>query len=143
MDWPFKTVVDMLFEMLILTNPFDIAHVFWDVIQEAAKCMSKLLVIYKGVNPEDVEIDFDSLFPVLQICIIAFGCEEWMSIALYTMSFNENVSDDPQLQFAMTYLEGLVTQLMGLDEQAIKQRAEAITTKWINDSEDPLGICGK
>lgn len=137
-DWPFKTVVDMIFNMLILTNPFDIARVFWDVIQETAKCMSKILVVYKGVNPDDVEIDFDSLFPILQICILAFGCDEWMSVALYTMSFNESVSDDPQLQFAMTYLEGLVTQMMALDIQKLKQKTAEIRDEVLE--EDPLGV---
>lgn len=142
MDWPFKTVVDLLFSMMILTNPFDIAHVFWDVIQEAAKCMNKQLVVFKGVAPEDVEIDFDSLFPVLLISILTFGIDEWMQVALYTMSFNEFVHDDPQLQFAMTYLEGLVTQMLSIDMNKVKQKAHQIRDNWIEESVDPLGVSG-
>jgi hypothetical protein len=31
--------VDRIFEMMILTDPFDIARVHWDVGQEVSKCM--------------------------------------------------------------------------------------------------------
>ena len=128
MEWPFKSVVDMVFEMLILTSPFEIAHVFWEVIQEAAKCMQTVLV-ERGMNPEDIEVDFDSLFPILVTCIFVFGIDEWMTIALYTISFNEQVNDDPQLQFAMTYLEGVVTQIISMDKQQLKHDSDRLVSE--------------
>ncbi|OHT06670.1 hypothetical protein TRFO_25200 [Tritrichomonas foetus] len=140
MNWPFKSAVDMIFEMFIHTNPFSIARVFWDVIQEAAQCMQKVLVVEKGVRSEDVEIDFDSLFPILMICVFTFGSDEWMEIALYTISFNEHVSDDPQLQFSMTYLEGLVTHIMALDRKVLKKRGAELRNKWADEDDDPLGL---
>ena len=139
MDWPFKTAVDKIFEMMILTNPFSIARVFWDVIQEAAQCMQKVLVD-GGMNPDDVEIDFDSLFPILMICVFAFGIDEWMTVALYTISFNEQVNDDPQLQFAMTYLEGLITHIMALDKKKLKEKSIQMRSKWADEQQDPLGV---
>ena len=122
MDWPFKPAVDKIFEMMILTNPFDIARVFYDVIHQAAECMESVLVA-GGMDPDDVEIDFDSLFPILMICVFVFGVDEWMKVALYTLSFNEQAANDPQLQFAMTYLEGLMTHIMALDTNKLREKA--------------------
>jgi hypothetical protein len=121
-DWPFKSAVDLIFDMLILTNPFDIARVYWDVIQEVATLMHGILV-RAGKNPDDITIDFDSLFPILIICLFAFGVDEWTQVAVYTISFNDQVGNDAQLQFAMTYLEGLVTQIIALDMEGLKQKA--------------------
>jgi hypothetical protein len=137
--WPFKTAVDMIFEMIILTNPFDIARVYWDIIQEVTRSMQRLLVI-GGTNPEDIEIDFDSLFPVLMICVFVFGVDEWMRVALYTVSFGEHVGDDPQLQFAMSYLEALLTQIIALDRKALKQKAAEMRRAWADEQTDPLGL---
>jgi hypothetical protein len=137
--WPFKPAVDKIFEMMILTNPFDIARVYWNVIQEAAKCMQRILVI-SGMNPEDIEIDFDSLFPVLMICVFAFGIDEWMQVATYTVSFSENTGTDPELQFAMTYLEGLVTHIIALDQDTLKRKAAEMRSAWADDQTDPLGL---
>ena len=140
MVWPFKTAVDILFDMTILTNPFSIARIFWNMIQETAQCMKKILVVNKGVPAEDVEIDFDSLFPLLIICVLTYGSDEWMQIALYTMSFSEYVDDDPQLQFAMTYLEGLVTQIMAIDVPILRKKAQDMKKKWLDELSDPLGL---
>ena len=140
MQWPFKSAVDMIFDMMILTNPYKIASVFWDIIQETAQCMKKILVINKGIDPDDVEIDFDSLFPLLEIIILVFGNDEWTTVALYTMSFNEQVADDPQLQFAMTYLEGLVTQLMAIDVPKMREKAARLKNQWLDQEQDPLGV---
>ena len=140
MNWPLKSAVDMIFEMFILTNPFEIARVFWNVIQETAQCMQRIYFIDQGIPSEEVEIDFDSLFPVLMICVFAFGADEWLEIALYTMSFNEQVPEDPQLQFAMTYLEGLVTHIMALDPKALKKKASEMRNKWADEEHDPLGV---
>lgn len=139
MKWPYKSAVDMIFEMLILTNPFSIAHVFWNVIQEAAECMKNVLV-RGGMNPDDVEIDFDSLFPILMICVFVFGVEEWMEIALYTISFNEQVDDDPKLQFSMTYLEGLVTHILSIDGDSLNKKATELRNQWADEESDPLGL---
>jgi hypothetical protein len=124
-DWPFRSAVDRIFEMMILTDPFDIARIYWDVIQDVAKCMQRLMAA-DGQDPEDVEVDFDSLFPILMIVVFAFGVDEWMKVALYTVAFNEQVAEDPQLQFAMTYLEGLVTQIITLDVAELNRNAADI-----------------
>jgi hypothetical protein len=139
LNWPFKSAVDMIFEMMILTNPFDIARVYWNVIQNVAECMQRVLVL-KGMNKDDVEIDFDSLFPTLMVCVFAFGIDEWMQVSLYAISFNEHVMDDPQLQFTMTYLEGLVTQIIALDKEALKRKATDLRRVWADEQTDPLGL---
>jgi hypothetical protein len=139
LHWPFKNAVDMLFEMMVLTNPFDIARVYWEIIQEITRSMQRLLVI-GGTNPADIEIDFDSLFPVLMICVFVFGVDEWMRVALYTIAFSEHVGDDPQLQFAMSYLEALITQILALDRNALKQKVAEMRRAWADEQPDPLGL---
>jgi hypothetical protein len=139
LQWPFRSAVDKLFEMLLLTNPFDIARVYWEVIQLVAKCMQRILVI-GGMDPNDIEIDFDSLFPVLMICVFAFGVDEWMRVALYTVSFSDFVSDDPELQFSMTYLEGLITHIIALDQDTLRRKAAEMRTVWADEQADPLGL---
>lgn len=140
MAWPLKPAVDLIFNMFILTNPFEIAQCFWDMIQATAQCMQKILVINEGINPDDVEIDFDSLFPMLMICVFTFGLDEWLDNAIFTISFNEQVPDDPQLQFSMTYLEGLLTHIMALDPKALKKKSIDMRNKWAEEEPDPLGV---
>jgi hypothetical protein len=137
--WPFKAAVNKIFDMMIMTNPFDIARVYWSVIQEAAKCMQRVLVI-GGLNPDEIEIDCDSLCPVLMICVFAFGIDEWMQVATYAVSFSEHTRDDPELQFAMTYLEGLVTHIIALDQQDLRRKAAEMRRGWADDQTDPLGL---
>jgi hypothetical protein len=139
LPWLFKSSVDMLFEMLILTNPFEIARGYWNVIQEVTSCMHNDL-LSKGKHPDDIEIDFDSLFPVLMICVFAFGIDEWIQVALYCVSFNDQVGEDPQLQFVMSYLEAVVTQILALDQDNLKRKAVAMRKAWADEQSDPLGV---
>jgi hypothetical protein len=125
MKWPLAKSIDLLFEMLILTNPFDMGRVFWDVIQEVASAIRSLMSD-DGIRQEDIEIDFDSLFPVVMICIFVLGIDEWLQVASYTIAFNEHTADDPQLQFAMTYLEGIITQIVGLDVDNLQRLASEL-----------------
>jgi hypothetical protein len=121
--WPYSSAVDRLFDMMVARNPFDIAMAYYNVIQEVTECMQKVLCADKG-NPDDVPIDFDSLFPVLMICVFVFGVDEWLHVAMYAMSFNEYVEDGHvQLKFAMTYLEGLVTEIVALDFDILRAKA--------------------
>jgi hypothetical protein len=119
-DWPFKKPTDMLFEMLILPNPFDIVRCFWNVIQEVIGVLRGL----RGDRPAgEQDIGFDAIFPILLICVLTFGVDEWLQAAFYAVSFSEHVSDDPQMQFAMTYLEGLITQMLAIDREAMERTA--------------------
>jgi hypothetical protein len=77
------------------------------------------------------------------ICVFTFGIDEWMQVALYVISFNEEVSDDPHLQFAMTYLEGLITHIIALDLDALKKKATLMRKEWADDLVDPLGFARK
>ena len=124
-EWPFKSAVDMIFEMMVMTSPFEMGRVFWDVIQEASRCMQRLL-IESGKDPSEIDVNFDSLFPVLVMCVFVFGLDEWMTVALYTISFNEQVNDDAQLQFSMTYLESIITHIISTEKQELLQESERL-----------------
>jgi hypothetical protein len=137
--WPFKSAVDKLFEMMVHTNPFEIARAYLGVIQEVAQCMENVLVA-GGQKAEDIEIDFDSLFPLIMICVFTFGVGEWMNVAMYAISFSEHACDDAELQFAMTYLEGLVTQILALDFDELRSKGAEMRRAWADDQSDPLGL---
>jgi hypothetical protein len=122
MNWAFKSTIDMLFEMMILTNPFDIARVYWNVLQDATSNLQK--VASEEGTEKTVEIAMDELFPALLVCVFVFGVDEWMDIALYTVSFNQHVADDSQLHFSMTCLEALMAHVEGLDLEGLKRAAE-------------------
>jgi hypothetical protein len=121
--WPFKTAVDVIWDMLICTSPWEIARAYWRVIGEVSRCMEQMLVA-QGQRADDVEVDFDSLFPLLMICVFAFGVDEWIQVATYALSFMEYATADAELSFAMTYLEGLVTQIIALDYNELRRKAE-------------------
>jgi hypothetical protein len=125
MEWPFKASVGLLFEMMLLTNPFDIGRTFWSVTQEVANAMRQMMA-KEGENPDEVEIDFDSLFPVVMVCVFVLGLDEWLHVASYAMSFSEHASADPEVQFAFTYLEGLITQIVAIDVDAARKTADSL-----------------
>jgi hypothetical protein len=75
MKWAFKSTVDMLFEMMILTNPFDIARVYWNVLQDTTSNLQK--VAAEEGTEKTVEIAMDELFPALLVCVFVFGVDEW------------------------------------------------------------------
>jgi hypothetical protein len=128
-DWPLKKATDMLFEMLILPNPFDVMRCFWNVIQEVADALHDVRDI-PGRPSAEVDIGFDAIFPLLMACVFAFGVDEWIQVAFYTVSFSEHATSDSQLQFAMTYLEGLITQMLAIDGEAIERTAaEMLATR--------------
>jgi hypothetical protein len=124
-SWPFKSAVDALWEMMIHTNPFEIARAYWRVIEKVSQCMERMLMA-QGRPAEDIEVDFDALFPLILICVFTFGVDEWMEVTTYTLSFMEHTKGDLQLGFAMTYLEGLVTQIIALDPIDLRRKAQTI-----------------
>jgi hypothetical protein len=115
----------MFFEMMIVTNPFDSARVFWAITQDIGEQL-RALMVRAGRRNEQVEIGFDELFAVLLVCVFAFGVTEWLQVAMYTVSFAEWVRGDTELQFAITYLESLVTHIVGMDPEAITEAAQKI-----------------
>lgn len=119
-DWVYKNVNICLFEMIVQTSPFEGAEAFFRAVQETSNAITKLKV-FAGQSEDEIEIDFDSLFPALVLCIVIFGIQEWTNYALYLLSFSENVKT-PEQQFAMTYLEGLVTECLALDADSLKQK---------------------
>jgi hypothetical protein len=40
----------------------------------------------------------------------------------------------------MTYLEGLVTQILALDFDELRQKAVTMRSAWADEDDDPLGL---
>jgi hypothetical protein len=138
--WLSKPGVDRIFEMVILRNLFNIARADYKVIDQAARCMQQVYYC-RGIEREDIKIDFDLLFPILMICVFVFGVDEWMQVTMYAMSFNEYAEDDDvELKFGMTYLEGLVIHILPLNCEDLRKKAAKQKRTWIDQQPDPLGV---
>jgi hypothetical protein len=134
-DWPLRTAIDLLFPVVITTNPFAIADHFYAVIEEIGRCVQRLL-IRSGKSTAFVEIDFDQMFVLMVICVLASGLSDILAPMRYSYSFAEFVRTDPCRQYAMSHMEGLCTHLAQLDYGALRKRSIALLETYA--SEHPL-----
>ena len=135
-DWPLKTAVDMLFDIVVLTNPFDIADAFYRIIEEIGRCAQRCL-IRRDQDARNVEIDFDQLFVLMLICIFTSGLSEICAPMQYSSSFREYVMMDTTKVYAMSHMEGLCVHLVTMDYGDVRKRSAKILAA--RDT-DPLGL---
>jgi hypothetical protein len=138
-QWPLKSATDRLFVLLILTNPFQIAREFYDVIQEIGRCVQRVL-IHQNVDAKFVELDFDQVFTLILVCIFASGLTELTQVMTYSFGFREFVKSDPHLQYAMSHMEGVCAHLGRLDYTELRKKSAAIVAQYSATVADPLGI---
>ena len=138
-DWPLKTAVDMLFDICVLTNPFDIADAFYKIIEEIGRCAQRCL-IRRDQDARNVEIDFDQLFVLMLICIFTSGLSEICAPMQYSSSFREHVMMDTTKVYAMSHMEGLCVHLVTMDYADVRKRSAKIQA---SRDMDPLGLLKK
>ncbi|OHT14639.1 hypothetical protein TRFO_14940 [Tritrichomonas foetus] len=142
-DWPYKPAVDMFWEIMVTTNPFDIARIFYDIINTIGECVLKVVNDQidrenkKIENDEDkkkmkkhVDIDFDQLFILLLVCIFVSGLTELVLPMTYCSSFREYMPmEDHSLQYAMTYLEALCVHLSTVNFNHLRKQSKELLAK--------------
>ena len=110
---------------MILTNPFSIAKRFSMIINSIGNRVSKILKD-QGKSDEDIEIDFDQLFSLLLTCIFASGLSEITLPMNYAYRFGEFMTNDYDLQFAASHMEGICMHIKNLDFDEIQRKSNAL-----------------
>ena len=103
-DWPLRNVSENLFIILVETDPFVIADLFWTSIQEIGKVVKKL-------DPSVTDLDFDQLFTLMIAMVVAFGCDEILEVFHFSSSFEDYETKNAHRKFAMQHMQGLVQYL--------------------------------
>jgi hypothetical protein len=136
-DWPLRSAVDLLFGLMILTNPFQIADQFFDVIQAIGKCVQRVL-IHNGEEAKFVEIDFDQMFALMLVCIFTSGLSELPLAMTYSFNFREYAKADPHKQYAMSHMEGLCAHLNAIDYNELRKKSIQLQKDYSSAVRDPL-----
>lgn len=123
-DWPLKPSVNMIFLMMVETNPIKIAQIFWQIIESIGDNLRKVHVA-RGKNADDFDLDFDQIFILMLVCLFTAGIPEITQAMTYSFSFREFVND-PQVQYAMSHLEGLFTHLLSLNVKELNAKNEEL-----------------
>jgi hypothetical protein len=136
--WPLHPAVCELFVITALTNPFQIADQFYRVIEEIGRCCQRIL-IRSNMDASFVEIDFDQMFVLMILCVLALGMPDILGPMKWAYSFADFVRVDPQKQYAMSHMEGLCEHLEHLDyAELIWQSKQLLDSKEVVG--DPLGV---
>lgn len=136
-DWPLKPAVDELFEMMILTNPFDIAKKFYSIINIIGKCVQRIF-IWQNKESKFIDIDFDQLFVLMLLCIFTSGLSEIVAPMMYSYSFREYIMDDYQIQYAMSHMEGLCQHIKNIDWNEIRRKSLELQENHAKTLPEPL-----
>lgn len=125
-NWPLKPAIDQLFELLLITNPFKIAEVFFNIIENISLILCNF-AIEAGLfhNPNDVELDFDSLFTTLLICVFVSGLSPLLQVFAYAGSFSQYAADS-KIQYALSHMDGLYAHISELDVSQLKNKTRAL-----------------
>ena len=106
-NWPLRNVSDNLFILLVETDPFIIADLFWTAIQEIGRVVKKL-------DQSVTDLDFDQLFSLMICTVVAFGCNEILEVFYFSSSFEDYETKNVHRKFAMQHMKGLVEYLTHL-----------------------------
>lgn len=140
-DWPLKIVVQELHTLMAITNPFDIADKFYEIIEKIGQCVQRFL-IRRNKDAKFVGIDFDQLFVLMLICIFTTGIQDITKPMCYSFNFREYCSSDTKKVYAMSHMEGLCAYLVNVDYADLRKRSAEVQHERILSMEetDPLGI---
>jgi hypothetical protein len=137
-DWPLRSATERLFPIVALTSPFAIADHFYGVIDEIGKCVQRI-IIRSGRKAQFVEIDFDQMFVLMILCILASGLYDILAPMQYAYAFADFVKTDPCRQYAMSHMEGLCTHLAQIDYTDLRKRSALLIERFTSERDaDPL-----
>ncbi|OHT16446.1 hypothetical protein TRFO_02709 [Tritrichomonas foetus] len=121
-DWPYKPVVDHLMTSFFLINPIDIALVFFEAMGVAGRCVTE-------VCGEAVEIDFDTIFPLMLVCVLVSGILNEPKLIHYVANLGLLYKEDSTCQLGASYAEAIIKHLSSLDEQELLKETEELDKK--------------
>lgn len=108
-DWPYSSVVDILDDLFFIINPIDGAKKFYQAMDKAAQCVSE-------VTGEEALVDFDTLFPLILLSVLASGLVSEPRILQYIASLSTIDYSDSHVTFAASYVEAILTHISSLKD---------------------------
>ena len=136
-DWPLFHPVELLKTIIFEVNPFKIGRTFWMVID-----MTSLIV--QGLYPDEKELvlDFDQLFTLLIVEVLATMLSNITLPMIYSSIFRESLTSEPKIMYAMGHLDGLATHLHTLDFKDLLKKSTELATQYSKTviDDDPLGV---
>lgn len=136
-DWPLKPAVDELFDLMIITNPFEIAKKFYSIINNIGKCVQRIF-IRQNKESKYIDIDFDQLFVLMLLCVFTSGLSEIVAPMIYSYSFREFIMEDYQIQYAMSHMEGLCQHIKNIDWNETRRKSFELQEKHASTLPEPL-----
>lgn len=108
-DWPYASIVDVLDTLFFMVNPIEGAKVFYTAMDKTAQAVAK-------VTGEVELLDFDTLFPLIMLSVLASGLMCEPKILQYIALISTVEQSDSKVNFAASYVEAILTHLDSLDE---------------------------
>lgn len=118
-NWPYKPVVDHLMSFYFLINPLQMAKILFDAISIAGPCIDKVV-------DKPIEVDFDTIFPLILICVLATGIINEPQILYYVAKVGQDYQDDSIVQLGSSYAEAIITHLSGLNENELIEETKKL-----------------
>ena len=110
-DWPLKPVIEHINQLLFMINPIEMATHFFLSLGMAGKKVSE--IAQKPIN-----VDFDTLFPTILICILASDIVYEPRIFLYIASNAQYFTEETECQFGCSYMEALMIHILNLQKNS-------------------------
>ena len=111
-DWPYSSVVDILDTLFFLINPIEGAKTFYKAMEETAKCVS-------NVTRNNLLVDFDTIFPLILLAVLASGLLSEPLILRYIASLSTIQYYDSHVNFAASYVEAILQHLSKLKDSDV------------------------
>lgn len=118
-NWPYKPIVDDLMKLFFLINPMEMAKVLFDAMGKAGPCIDTII-------DKPIEIDFDTIFPLILVCILATGILSEPKILYYVATIPQAYKEDSICQLGSSYAEAIITHILSLDENELLRETQRL-----------------
>ena len=115
--WPYASVVNIIQSMLFEINPFRMAQIFDSALKEITKCVD-------AVVDKPTELDFDQIFSIAILCLMASGILEEERVILYISQLSLLDIDDMPTRVGATYAASALNHILSLDEDELVELSQ-------------------
>ena len=104
--WPYSSVVDILQTIVFEINPFKMAKIFDSALKEIIRCVNKII---------RVDLDFDSLFSLFVLSLMASGILAEERILVYVSQLSLIDVENMQIRVGSTYAASALNHILSLN----------------------------
>jgi len=106
-EWPFRSVIEILLSIHFEINPVLMAKKFYDALHETAKCVTTN-------TGKPIDVDFDTLFPLILINVLASGIAANKYILPYIASLSTIPLSNTYCKLGASYAEAVLQHLFSV-----------------------------